>query len=258
LLVTVGDDDLISLTCLAPSTAFRFTDLDLRDPHIFVNLFGVTDITDLPFGGVSFNGQLEEALTTDADGDGFLDLSPVNLFRPLDQAATTTAAEIETGARCAAPPAISCVPGGAAVATTATNRAVGLCLGPIAGTTTDHYALDVALATAPCFSTSSATLTIDLLGIPLTLNDARIGATYVGDPATGEMNGLLVGFLSEAAADSTILPDSFPIAGGEPLSLVLPGGTDNGASHSDMDEHNGVPGWWIYLNFAATRTDWTN
>jgi hypothetical protein len=259
-LVTVGGDNRIALTCEAPTTGFRFTDLDLRDPHVYsvVPGFGLTDLTNLT--PLSFNGAMETALTTDGDGDGFLDLSLVNLFRPLDQAATTTGAALETGARCPAPPATSCALGAGAIpgaATTATNLASGVCLEPITGTTYVSYSPAVASATAPCFSTSAATVTIPFAGIPLTLEDARIGATYVDDPATGEVHGLLVGFLSEQAADNTIIPASVAIGGGEPLAKLLPGGTGNDVPRSDMDTHDGVPGWWFYLNFAATRTDWT-
>ena len=41
-------------------------------------------------------------------------------------------------------------------------------------------------------------MTITLAGIPITLRDARIAATYVGNPATTTTNGLLMGFISEA------------------------------------------------------------
>lgn len=263
--VSVDSENRLSMRCepstLASATAFRFTDLDLRDPHIFVDVLGLRDITDSEIAGFSFNRLFDERLTADADGDGFLEQSMVNLFRPLDQAETNTAAEIFTAARCTAPPTNDCVAGSPAVETMATNLPDGLCLGPVEGTTTASYVPDVTSAMAPCFSTSSARITLDLAGIPLTLEDARIGATYVGDPATGEINGLVVGFLTEANADNTIIPSSIALLGGEPLSMILPGGTPgddrNPASHSDMDTHDGVAGWWFYLNFEATRTNWS-
>ena len=241
-----------------PATAFRFTDLDLRDPHIYIDLLGPRDVTDQAIGGYSVNGEIQDALTTDGDGDGFLDLSLLQVFRPLDQAAVSTPVEAYFAASCTAPPTVSCAPGTqAAVPTTATNQSAGTCLEPLAGTTTASYTPDVVSTVGPCFSTGSTTVTVDLGGIPVTLQDARMGATYVDDPATGETNGLLLGFISEADADSTIIPANVALVGGQPLSSVLPGGTGNSASHSDLDTNGEVPGWWFYLNFVATATGWT-
>lgn len=234
--------------------AFRFTDLDLRDPHVYakVSVFTV-DITD---SGESLNGGLHEALTSDSDEDGFLDLSPVNLFEPLDQGAATTPAKIDPGARCTAPPEeVVCEPA-APIATTANNSSSGTCLGVLSGTTTASYSPEVATPTAPCFATDAMNLTFDLTGIPLTLKGVQIAASYVGNPATAETNGLIRGFMSEADADATILPADLPVVGGEPLSKLLPGGKESPAGHDDRDVREGVTGWWFYLNFTATRTPW--
>ena len=241
-----------------PAAAFRFTDLDLRDPHIYIDLIGSRDVTDQAIGGYSVNGEIQDALTTDGDDDGFLDLSLLHVFRPLDQAAASTPLEAYFGASCTAPPTVSCAPGTqAAVPTTATNQAAGTCLEPLAGTTTAFYTPDVVNTVGPCFTTGSTTVTVDLGGIPVTLQDARMGATYVDDPATGETNGLLLGFISEDDADNTIIPANVALVGGQPLSSLLPGGTGNSASHSDLDTNGEVPGWWFYLNFVATETAWT-
>ena len=35
-------------TGAAAQTAFRFNDLDLRDPHVYVNFIGCRDVTDTP------------------------------------------------------------------------------------------------------------------------------------------------------------------------------------------------------------------
>jgi CARDB len=237
--------------------AFRFTDLDLRDPHIYVDLGLITaDITDTFAFGQSLNGGLQESLSTDGDEDGFLDLSPVNLFEPLDQEAATTPAKIDPGARCTAPPQeVVCEPL-IPIATTANNSSTGTCLDVLTGTTTASYSPEVATPTAPCFATDEMTLTFDLAGIPLTLQGVQIAASYVGNPATAEANGLIRGFISEADADAIILPVDLPVVGGDPLSKLLPGGTENPAGHDDRDVREGVTGWWFYLNFVATRTPW--
>ena len=79
-----------SAPAAAQVTALRINDLDLRDPHVFVNPFGslCVDMTDTPFAGFSVNGQLQTAIVGDANpADGFLDLSTMLLFDPLDQGA---------------------------------------------------------------------------------------------------------------------------------------------------------------------------
>jgi hypothetical protein len=242
-------------------TAYRFTDVDVREPHLFVELLGCHDATDTPvFGVFAVNTELATALTTDDDGDGLLDLSPVNVFRPLNQTnGAMTPLEVYTDAECTAPAGASCSPaaGEDPVMVTATNQASGTCLQPVSGTL-HPYTPAVTNSSAPCFSSTAATVTFTLSGIPITLTGAQIGATYVGNPATGEINGLLRGFISEADADATILPDDLPLVGGEPLSSLLPGGDGNCAAHDDRDVVSGVTGWWFYLNFTATRvTTWT-
>lgn len=243
-----------------PSTAvaFRFTDLDLRDPHVVVEVvpIGTFDITDSGLFGSSINGQLQKSLTTDESGDGLFDLSPVNVFDPFDQGAATMPAQIDPGATCTAPPQpVACEPG-SPIATTATNSSAGSCLDVIGGTTTASYAPEVAVPTAPCFVTEEGDVTLSLAGIPMTLNGARVAATYVGDPATGEENGLIRGFISEAEANATIIPASLAVIGGQPLSKLFPGGTGNPSGHDDRDVREGVTGWWVYLNFTASRVPW--
>lgn len=243
----------------APFTgvAFRLTDLDLRDPHVVIEYLGVWDVTDASFLGFSINGELEKNLTTDENEDGYLDISPVNLFDPFDQTASTMPAQVDLGARCVAPPQpVACAPGSTPIATTVTNASAGSCLDVLAGTTTASYTPEVTIPTAPCFVSDEADLTLSLAGIPMTLRGASVAATFVGDPPTAEANGLIRGFISEADADATIIPASYALVGGKPLSKLFPGGKDNPSSHDDRDVREGVTGWWVYLNFTATRTPW--
>jgi hypothetical protein len=100
------------------------------------------------------------------------------------------------------------------------------------------------------------TITIDLGGIPITLRDAQIAATYVGTPASNTTNGLLRGFISETEANATILPSSLPLVGGQRLSSLLPGGMGNCSTRDDRDTNAGVRGWWFYLNFTAPLVPW--
>lgn len=240
--------------------AFRFTDLDVREPHIHVDIGGCQDVTDSnPFFTV--NGALAESMTMDTDDppDGLLDLSPLLVFRPLDQAAATQGVQIYF-ADCTAPASgTSCVPGSAApIAATATNMTSGSCLGLVADSTTDMYTPEVTTPSGPCFVSDGQTITVNLGDIPITLTDAKVAATYMGSPATGMTSGLMAGFIPETVADTTILPMDLPLIGNQPLSTVLPGGTNNCAAHDDKDTYNGTVGWWFYLNFTAEMVTWSD
>ena len=89
--------------------------------------------------------------------------------------------------------------------------------------------------------------------------ELRIVDTYVGSPATGLVNGLIRGFVSETDADAIILPDTIDFVGGLPLSAVLPGGTGNCNGGDDRDVGpGGESGWYFYLNFTADPVPWTD
>jgi cysteine-rich repeat protein len=246
-----------------PGTAFRMRDLDLRDPHVYVDALGCRDVTDTAFFGFAVNGELQTSIQTDGDSpaDGLLDLSIATVFRPLDQSAATNAIEIHfpscttplASTQCSRNP-----PASPPIMATATNMTSGTCLLPVNGTTTAMYTPDVANATGPCYVSNAVTVTVNIAGIPITLNQARIAATYVGSPASNTVNGLLMGFISETDANNTTLPSSLPLVGGDPLSSLLPGGSGNCAGHSDADMNGGVRGWWFYLNFTAPQVTWVD
>ncbi|HVV83099.1 MAG TPA: DUF4215 domain-containing protein, partial [Kofleriaceae bacterium] len=259
--------DACTNACTLQPTAFRMSDLDLRDPHVFVvPLVGCADVTDQPVGGFAVNPQIQMNIQGDADGDGVLDLSPTLVFRPLAQSGAGQMLEFHF-ARCTTPFANpSCGPGTQLpVLTQSTNMPAGTCLSTVASTVHTMptvYNPAITTPSGPCFVTSPVSLTITLSGVQVPLHDARIAATYSGNPAQTILNGLLMGFISEADANTTILPATLPLIGGKPLSILLPGGDPPGAdqncaSFSDKDTNAGVVGWWFYLNFAAPRVTWT-
>ncbi|MBL0214467.1 MAG: DUF4215 domain-containing protein [Myxococcales bacterium] len=243
-------------------TAYRFNTLALRDPHAYASVIGCNDITDSFFGN-AVNQQLANNLTQDNDmpPDGFLDLSPTLVFRPLNQGGVLTSPLEIHFANCTTPVgSTSCKPGAAApILLTATNQAAGTCLTTIAGTT-HPYTPAITSSTSPCFVSTQSTVTVALGGVNIVLHDARIAATYVGTPATQVVNGLLRGFVTEADADATIFPSNLAVVGGHTLSYILPGGAGNcrPANQSDKDVNNGVSGWWFYLNFTAPKTPWSD
>lgn len=236
---------------------FRFSDLDLRDPHVYVDtgIVGCVDITDngLP-GFPSFNAQLATAITTDGNGDTYLDASYLLEFRPFDALASGLRLDVANGL-CTAPVAgTSCIPDPASVPTSTTydGRAAGGCLAPLAGTTYGPYSPDPAAPSAPCFVSTARNLTFTSGGLPLPLVDFQVAAVLVGNPVSGMTSGLMRGFLSEAAAATVLLPPTLPLVGGQPLTVVLPGGAGSCASHDDRDTHLGVSGWWFYFDFTAS------
>ena len=232
--------------------AFRVIDLDLRDPHVFADVpgFGCSDFTDdpLPLGlGPSFNDSLQTAIETDDDGDGFLDFSYILGFRPFSESAVSLRLDAGCGS-CTDPPATTTCDWDRELAIPRTTRydAVpsGLCLAPLAGTTSG-YIPAVPTTSGPCFVSENGITPIVILvvaGVPIELEDGQVAGGLIGTPVF-RTEGLMRGFLSEAVADTIILP----INGGIVLSSLLPGGTGSCAPGDDRDLNGGVSGWWFYL-----------
>lgn len=284
--------------CQDEPIAFRLSDLDIRDPHIYAVLpfFGCEDITDsVPLNlSDSVNDLLENAIQCDGDcgsagdDDGLLDVSFVLLFDPLDQANGGTGSVTVLEADCTAPmSSTTCSPsaGGLSQSGTYSTDTANTCL-DVLPNTTRPYSPAITTPAPACFATDSISLTIDFSGISIPLEAVEAGATYVGNPATDLSNGLLRGFLSEAAADAIVIPDTIAVVGGRPLSSLLPGGDppasgtacngnadcmngercvsgacsyENCAGHSDLDvgPDGTTPGWWFYFNFPADRVPYT-
>lgn len=234
---------------------FRFSDLDLRDPHVFVDIpgFGCTDVTDTaPAGIPALNAQLETSVTTDDDGDGLLDLSVLLGFRPFDTGAAGL--RLDTG------PGDCLEPIGSTVCdwrippvprTTAYDApASGLCLQAHAGTTSG-YSPGITTPFAPCVVSQPAVIPFILFEQSFELQATQAGAAFVPGPVSSLTDGLFLGFLPESVADSILLPPSFPLVGGQPLSVLFPGGTGNCAAGDDRDVFQSQTGWWLYFNYPA-------
>lgn len=272
--------DGCSATCRFEPVAFRMTDLDLRDPHTFASVpfLGCADVTNLSLlGNNGVNPTIEINITTDDDGDGLLDLSLAQTFLPQVQAAGTTTTTDLVFPDCTAPmSSTSCqLPAGATHTTaTATNQGSGaVCLTTVPGTVNTSYTPAIVSPTAPaggtCYAASAGTVTFTLSGLPITLLDARISGEWFGSPATEIRDGLIRGFLSEATADATIIPEGttgIASIDGEPLSSLLRGGTNNcsqaAPATGDKDSftpQGGSPmsGWYLYLSFTAARAPYT-
>jgi hypothetical protein len=253
-----------TVTPTAIPAAFRLDSLQLRDPHIWIDIGVCIDVTDPNFLGLSINELIADAITMDSEPDGLLDASVLSVFRPLEQPPAPGAiAEIYT-ADCTAPLGSEvCAPGAQPPGITSyTNQSSGTCVMPVTGTTGPDnlatYPPGISTPAADCYASQQIDATFDLAGIQIDLENVVEGATYVGTPATGLSDGLIVGFLSEQAANGILLPMDLPIVGGQALSTLLPGGQNSCATSDDTDiGPSGVRGWYFYLNFTAHQVTWT-
>lgn len=262
--------DGCSDTCQLEPVAFRLTDLDIRDPHLYARVIFCLDVTNTAFGMDGVNPLIQASIQTDGDdpADGLLDLSIVQLFDPLEQAAGTSTASYITFPDCTAPmSSTTCTLAAGAERTpgTAMNMGMGaVCLDRIPGTTRMSYTPALVIPTAPgggtCYVAHTDTISLSLGGIDITLQDASIAGEWFGLPATEIRDGMIRGFISEADADTTIIPEGttgFDSIDGEPLSSLLRGGTGVCQSGDDRDTLDGESGWYFYLNFSAVRVPYT-
>jgi hypothetical protein len=242
------------------AVVYRLSDVRVREPHFFVRPFlSCSDLTDEgAFGEPSINQMLNSFVSEDdpSEPDGFLDLSLLLLFRPLDPQAAGGQLDFGAGV-CSSPVASTeCDLDSATLpsATRLVNRSSGPCLGADPGHLSPAgYLPPPSTVTGPCFTTEPFDTTLRLGLVDLPLRDVTIAATY---RAAGIGGGSLRGFVSERDADARRLPAYLPVVGGEPISAMFPGGAANCARHDDRDVYDGDRGWWIYVDFTVERVDY--
>ena len=245
--------------------AFRLDQIFLRDPHTFVFVGTCQDITDPPgLFTYSANGLIAGQLNNDGNSDGFLDLSILAIFPHLNQPPRPGGDVDVRTANCTTPVGGETCSPDATSATSATynNQSAGTCVSTVAGTTgpgnSGLYTPSVLTPGPPCAGSVPTDITFPLGVFTIPLKDVQVGATFIGDPATNLINGIIRGFISEADANAILLPSTIPLIGGQPVSVLFPGGSGNCAPHDDRDLGPGaVLGWYIYLNFTAHEVTWT-
>jgi cysteine-rich repeat protein len=269
---------------LETPTAYRLNSLALVSPRIVVDipLEGCTDLTQngtsvLGMDIDSINSGLD-ANVSEPDGSGRYETNIVLVFRPVLPAAPSTTLDIlDVGMMgCMAGSPTSCML--AAPSTEPPNRAnnmqSGTCFTPTAADvntrtgTPAAYSPTANSATGPCFASDETTYPVSVSGTIIPLTHARISGTYSGSPPNALMSGTIIGFLSEAQARSTNLPESLPVVGGMPFITVLQAGgadgsacnVDGGPAEDDRDADPDSPstqGFWFFLNFTAEQVAWT-
>jgi hypothetical protein len=246
-------------------TAYRIDQIDVRDPHIYADLglFGCRDITDGgPFGSDGVNDSLNDEV------DAFT-LNYVTVFRPIDLAAATTPMDFVDGECMAGSPRPVCQVGsmGTVYPTTANNMAAGgTCFVPIPGTVRP-YSPAVPSISGPCFVTDPQNITVNVGGIAIPFQQARIAAQYqAGTPPATLNPGVIAGFLTVADAMAIVFPDGTAGGlGGDTLyEHLAAGGAPGSSCRTDRDDRDPHPttgaanaGFWFYLQFDSIRADWT-
>lgn len=235
---------------------FRIDSMNLRDPHLFasVEVFPGTelclDVTDDNGDVPSFNGNLNQSLNNDTDGDGLLDASILMRFEPLgwpERPGNLLLAEGE----CTAPvESTQCQLADPGTGDWFESTPDKLCRAALPGTV-QPYDPPVPSITGPCFATPPGDQTVVVDGVELTLDSASLGGDWTTIDQGGIDSGLLRGFLSEDDADAVIIPEEIEVIGGQPLSSLLPGGSGNCSDLDDRDTLDGVTGWWFYFEYAA-------
>lgn len=237
----------------AGATLLRSNVQKLRDPHFFAPIAPPAlcpDITDNDVFGqpnTSVNNQIAAALNNDANGDGFLDASPLWQFQSVLSGNSVRRLDTANG-QCTAP--VGTTTCAVAANPTITSYAVqsagaDQCFSAPAGTT-GGYTPAVASVSAPCFySPEVAQANLELNGLSVPLYRVRTAGNFAAAGAGGLV--MTRGFLRESDANAILIPANVPIIGGRPLSALLKGGQGSCASGNDKDMVDGVSGWWFYL-----------
>lgn len=233
----------------AVRTAFRLVSLDILDPHAYTNVGVCFDGTSL------LNGQLSDAITMDDDSDGVYDLNIALSFLPLNPEASENNVQVSfPDCHTATGNCDETASDPTPKAGISANMSTGTCLSPIEGTTRASYGT-IETPEGPCFSANFGTTTFDINGITLTLRETAFAAEYSGEPVSGLVTGLVMGFLTEADADATTIPDDITFVGGMQLSSLLPGGTSCCRTPMDDDRDTFTDGttrgWYFYMAFTA-------
>lgn len=227
--------------------AIRVNSLELKDPHLFFQGFGCNDITDV------LNGNINDQVQTDTDGDGALDINLLRQFET-DQPTYLVTRSLNSNlidGSCAdplfsAPCTINQV---LAQDIQSDHDGINSCLSPVPGSTSG-YDPAVEDTQAPCFYTAPTDVILDLNGISIPLDSFQQASRYQGGLTLDQ--GLLLGFVSETVAQNIVIPPATPIIGGSTLFELLPGGSScSTGDDRDIGPDGITSGWWFYFNSSS-------
>lgn len=230
---------------------FRLKELKLADPKINVACVNVTG---------KANDEGNKALNLrDEEDESILLNNLIFVFKEYDQASNDSMEiDVVGNADCSGVDEISCVYGeGVVMETTYQNMQEGICFEPNADVVKSSHIDDINTPEAQCYQTDiRESFTIMLGEIELILEDIQFAATYDKNAAGSLINGVAVGFLSKEIAETLLIPEGTPVAGGKKVSEILPGGGMTCPILGDkIDEKDSVEGWWVHLNYIAEKVN---
>jgi len=235
-------------------TAFRITDLQIRDPHLFKSILSVcTEVTG------SVNSEIHDRFALDSDQDGHKDADALIVFRNLNLSGPGDVYQL-VSAKCDTLADPTCtldtVSPEINLAFSYVHNPQDTCLSPDP-LLLHPYTPAVVSPIANCFGTLPINIEVTFGGTTFTMYGAEMGATFVDNPPTSLVRGLMRAFLAETTATRVLLPADAPLVGGQPLASLFAGGPGSCPSWSDQDiGPDGVTvGWWIFANFEATRVN---
>jgi len=242
---------------LSSLDAYRLTTVSMVDPHVYYDLGGCGDRTEL----------LNYAIAEEFKEGGNVNL--MLLFDPADTGIKGSPMTLTEGECSFSPDGNTCWQKDAAVLVNASaqNSTELVCDVRRLETINPAYAMDPPnVSPTPCFTSPRGTVILPGLaeGLPpLVLYDAQIAASYVGEgPAVdGLKTGLITGFIPESAAREVMgliaaLPFNLwgSIAGGDGCQEDINNPIDD--TDANPDPENPERGVQVYLNFAAQRVVW--
>lgn len=233
-MTTTGNPMTESETSSGMPLAFRFNSIELTDPG--AGLFASCSDAD------QVNMLLEPALSSDEDGDGFLDMAFVLNFPELDQQDGAMGTLDFANAQCSEPDGGDCglLPDTEIYAINYSVMGDGTCLEPTPENVMPGTG-NAGSTMGPCFVTEPADAEVVTSAVSLPLSDARISAQFVGDPAGNLVSGTLEGYLTLQDAQNTFV---------EAFGMML--ALDGLLCQEQMDGD----GWWMHMNFTALPTEW--
>ena len=220
--------------CQLPEpTAFRTSSLTVVAPTLCVTLGvgGCVDVTSF------VNGMIADQIASTSEP---LDL--LGVFTPLDLAVTDARFELldATCLRDSSGTILECSPDPLATPNDFES--------PVFSEAGDCVSTPSVIA-APCFSSSASDARFRLLGVLFGLLDPTVAGSFAGDPVDPFQAldpGLIHGFLPRALAATISIQTA---VGAITLAQLL--------DHEPTVVHEGSAGWWMTLDFLASRVPYT-
>jgi hypothetical protein len=258
-------------------TLFRMDTVVLTDPHVvadqiihtpvfFEDCLLCEDITNegetvecvgemVALAGL--NPALDDLISQDGTGDGYIDLSFVLVYELLDQTDGGGGLLTVTEGLCDEADPTTCVPDPDASnteTTTYSSQTSGECLSAIPGTLgprpyPDGITIEPNDPSGDCFVSDAMQVTISVafeMGgtaeqVNIPMQEAQVAGEWQGDPATSITNGLLRGFLSMQDADQENITLDIEMVGEVNINLgrdLLP---DDGTAHACHEVSRAFP-----------------